>query len=99
MADLFESQISILADYYSNRCDAWGAYGYVYNAILRHRNERKYVVYMSVIKEVGKIWKSTYKTFRCKINENNNDFLLDDLNRHLYLNVIRYKKTLKAKYN
>ena len=38
---------------------------------------------MFLIKEVGKMWKSTNKTFHYKINKNNNKLLLDDLNRHL----------------
>ena len=33
MTNLTKSQISILADYYSNRYNAWGAYSDLYDAI------------------------------------------------------------------
>ena len=90
---LTESQISILADYYSNRYDAWSVYGNLCEAISKHGNERKYFIYKSYIKEVGKTLKSSNKTFHCEINKNNNELLLGDLNRHLHrhlhVNLIR----------
>lgn len=77
-----------MADYYSNRYDAWGAYGNLCDAISKHGNESKYFIYKSYIKELGKTW---------KCNENNNELLLGDLNGYLHVNLIRYKKTLKTK--
>ena len=55
MENLTESQIEILADYYSNRFDAWGAYWDLFDTIPTHGDERKYFLYKDLIKEVGKI--------------------------------------------
>ena len=69
-----------------------GAYGGVYNSISKYGDKRKYFLSMFLIKEVGKIWKSTNKTFHYKIDKNSNELLIGNLNRHLYVNVIHYKK-------
>ena len=42
MAKLTESQISILADYYSSRYDPWEASSDLYDAISKHSDESKY---------------------------------------------------------
>lgn len=83
-----------MADYYSNRENAWEAYSNLYDAISKHSDERKYFIYKCILyKKASKTWKETNKTFHCKINENSNELLLDDLNRHLYVNIICYKKS------
>ena len=40
MAKLTESQISILADYYSNRYNPWEANSDLYDAVSKHSDER-----------------------------------------------------------
>ena len=76
MTNQTESQISILVDYYSNRCN-------LYDAISKYDDESKHFICKSLIKKVCKIWKSTNKTFHCKINKKYNELLLDNLNRHI----------------
>ena len=92
MEKLTESEIWILAWYCQNRYNAYGAYADVYGAIPKHRDKRKGFIYRSLIKELSKIWKSINKTFYHEINKSNNELLFDHLNRHLYTNVICYKK-------
>lgn len=40
MANLTESQILILADYYWNRYNVWGAYGDLYHAMSKHGDQK-----------------------------------------------------------
>lgn len=40
MANLTESQILILADYYSNRYNVWGAYGDLYHAMSKYGDQK-----------------------------------------------------------
>lgn len=57
MNKLTESQIEILANYYSRKFDAWEAWGDLYNALERHDNGEKYYIYRALCKPTEKILK------------------------------------------
>ena len=60
MNKLTESQIEILANYYSRKFDAWKAWGGLYNALERHNNWEKYYIYSIYIYS---IYVSTWEQF------------------------------------
>ena len=72
------SVVSLLPDYYSKRYEAWDATGDLHDVILKHGN-KKFSIYRTIIKEVGKTLKNNSNSFYCEINETVNELLFDDL--------------------
>ena len=77
MTKLTESQISILADYYSSRYDPWEDSSDLYDAISKHSDESKYFRYKCLIKKVSKIWKEPIKLFIAKLIKTIRNFYIE----------------------
>ena len=86
----------LLADYYSNRYQAWDAIGELHVVILKH-SDKKYFTYHTIIKEVGEILKDNNNSLYCEINKIVNKFLFDDLHTDLNIDLIRYRKNNQNK--
>ena len=80
------SAASLIAEYYSKRCEAWDAIEDLHIVILKHGN-KKYFIHHVIMKEAGKILKNNDNSFYCEINKMFNELLF-----YLNMDLIQYRK-------
>ena len=65
---LTESQIEILTEYYVRSCNMWEVWGDVYEAIERHRNEKKYLIFRALCRHKRIILYHKNNKFICEMD-------------------------------
>ena len=93
MSYLTKSQISILCDYYSNRYNAWEAWGDLYDAMESY-SEQKYHIYKAIYKHTGTILENQSSTFDCKMDLKKYNFLYEQIKKSVLIKIIKRKKII-----
>ena len=67
---------SLLADYYSKGYEAWDTIVDLFAWFIWKHGDKKYFIYHTIIKEVGKMLKDNNNSFYCEINKTLMNFYL-----------------------